>query len=440
MLHIYTAAENQLGLHLEKHAGHSPGMTHMGPPAMPQATGATATAAAVANAAETTAAAASETATLANAAHPATCTSTHILAGPGSAHACIVEAPAPPVQKKINATASPVDENTGGTTPGRASPKLKWVRKSADDAVQYAQDAQAAAAARQLTSITSSRASMAEQMGRPRPHSPYAFAKPHTAPPVQKKRKAIASPVDENTGGSTPVWASPKRVHTTADHAAQYAQAAVVARRRLTSITSSRASTAEQMGHPHPHSPYASTHSHTVHPHLYHHPPSTSSLLQYTQPMYSPGYVHTPSSPVRMSPHDFHQIQNTQNMRPVTGYADLITVAIMENGRMTVKMIYEWFQENFSYFRQAKNQAHWKTAVRHSLSAQKRFIKGNSKESKYTVYNIEEGAREMCYQGGTSNKFRWLKPSTVELFHDRARVLRKINVQSPQPCTGGQNG
>ncbi|XP_046839832.1 forkhead box protein P4-like isoform X3 [Xenia sp. Carnegie-2017] len=80
---------------------------------------------------------------------------------------------------------------------------------------------------------------------------------------------------------------------------------------------------------------------------------------------------------------DFYQ---KTDVRPPFTYASLIRQSILDapDEQLTLNEIYNWFTDNFAYFR--RNTATWKNAVRHNLSLHKCFVrKENVKGAVWTV-------------------------------------------------------
>ncbi|XP_067929346.1 forkhead box protein P1-like isoform X3 [Watersipora subatra] len=116
-----------------------------------------------------------------------------------------------------------------------------------------------------------------------------------------------------------------------------------------------------------------------------------------------------------ISPSEMQQNRNfykNADVRPPFTYASLIRQAINESThkQLTLNEVYQWFQENFSYFR--RNEATWKNAVRHNLSLHKCFARvENVKGAVWTVDEMEFHKRRPQ---------KSLNPTTVNAMKSRA--------------------
>ncbi|XP_028398262.1 forkhead box protein P1-like [Dendronephthya gigantea] len=107
---------------------------------------------------------------------------------------------------------------------------------------------------------------------------------------------------------------------------------------------------------------------------------------------------------------DFYQ---KTDVRPPFTYASLIRQAILDapDEQLTLNEIYNWFTNNFAYFR--RNTATWKNAVRHNLSLHKCFVrKENVKGAVWTV--DEEEYRKRRPQKVLSNQVKQDTPDNNE--------------------------
>ena len=96
--------------------------------------------------------------------------------------------------------------------------------------------------------------------------------------------------------------------------------------------------------------------------------------------------------------------------KPKLSYADLIRRAIQSSSenRMTLSEIYQWIQENFTYYqKQNERQSSWKNSIRHNLSLNKMFVKEERAQgergSRGNYWRIDDNARESRHHGGAQS-------------------------------------
>ncbi|XP_014244912.1 defective pharyngeal development protein 4-like [Cimex lectularius] len=67
-------------------------------------------------------------------------------------------------------------------------------------------------------------------------------------------------------------------------------------------------------------------------------------------------------------------VDTSQNAKPGLTYTELIEKALKEKGELTVSEIYKWIYSNYPYYK--KHDGRWKNSIRHNLSINPQFRKG----------------------------------------------------------------
>ncbi|XP_035706376.1 uncharacterized protein LOC118435120 isoform X1 [Folsomia candida] len=88
---------------------------------------------------------------------------------------------------------------------------------------------------------------------------------------------------------------------------------------------------------------------------------------------------HISSSPPRRNEFGSVEISFDETGKPRCTYTDLIEKALSENGGLTVSEIYQWISDHFPYFQPDDDR--WKNSVRHNLSINPYFSKGEKARS-----------------------------------------------------------
>ncbi|KAJ8391026.1 hypothetical protein AAFF_G00096470 [Aldrovandia affinis] len=86
-------------------------------------------------------------------------------------------------------------------------------------------------------------------------------------------------------------------------------------------------------------------------------------------------------------------IKDPQSGRPPYSYMAMIQFAInsKKNRRMTLKEIYSWIEDHFTYFRNVAKPG-WKNSIRHNLSLHDMFIRETSQDGKISHWTIRPEA------------------------------------------------
>ncbi|XP_035282829.1 forkhead box protein M1-like [Anguilla anguilla] len=86
-------------------------------------------------------------------------------------------------------------------------------------------------------------------------------------------------------------------------------------------------------------------------------------------------------------------IKDPQSERPPYSYMAMIQFAInsKKNRRMTLKEIYTWIEDHFTYFRNVAKPG-WKNSIRHNLSLHDMFIRETSQDGKISYWTIRPEA------------------------------------------------
>ncbi|XP_036374372.1 forkhead box protein M1 [Megalops cyprinoides] len=86
-------------------------------------------------------------------------------------------------------------------------------------------------------------------------------------------------------------------------------------------------------------------------------------------------------------------VKDPQSERPPYSYMAMIQFAInsKKNRRMTLKEIYTWIEDHFSYFRNVAKPG-WKNSIRHNLSLHDMFIRETSHDGKISYWTIRPEA------------------------------------------------
>lgn len=91
--------------------------------------------------------------------------------------------------------------------------------------------------------------------------------------------------------------------------------------------------------------------------------------------------------------------------KPPYSYATLIGMSILSNPekRLTLSQIYQWISDTFKYYR--REEVGWQNSIRHNLSLNKAFIKGEkSKDGKGHFWCIQPGCEEQFLRSKNSKK------------------------------------
>lgn len=91
--------------------------------------------------------------------------------------------------------------------------------------------------------------------------------------------------------------------------------------------------------------------------------------------------------------------------KPPYSYATLIGMSILSNPdkKLTLSQIYQWISETFKYYR--REEVGWQNSIRHNLSLNKAFIKGEkSKDGKGHFWCIQPGCEEQFLRSKNSKK------------------------------------
>ncbi|WEJ94165.1 Forkhead transcription factor [Yamadazyma tenuis] len=93
------------------------------------------------------------------------------------------------------------------------------------------------------------------------------------------------------------------------------------------------------------------------------------------------------------------------NDKPPYSYATLIGMSILSHPdkRLTLSSIYQWISETFKYYK--KEDVGWQNSIRHNLSLNKAFIKGEkSKDGKGHFWCIEAGCEDQFLKSRNNKK------------------------------------
>lgn len=91
--------------------------------------------------------------------------------------------------------------------------------------------------------------------------------------------------------------------------------------------------------------------------------------------------------------------------KPPYSYATLIGMSILSNAekKLTLSQIYQWISDTFKYYR--REEVGWQNSIRHNLSLNKAFIKGEkSKDGKGHFWCIQPGCEEQFLRSKNSKK------------------------------------
>ncbi|KAI5963506.1 HCM1 [Candida pseudojiufengensis] len=108
--------------------------------------------------------------------------------------------------------------------------------------------------------------------------------------------------------------------------------------------------------------------------------------------------------------------------KPPYSYATLIGISILShpNKRLTLSNIYQWISDTFKFYR--KEDVGWQNSIRHNLSLNKAFIKGEkSKDGKGHFWCIKPGFEEQFL------KSRSVKKSSYHEVMDQIHQATKLN-------------
>lgn len=115
--------------------------------------------------------------------------------------------------------------------------------------------------------------------------------------------------------------------------------------------------------------------------------------------------------------------------KPPYSYATLIGMSILSNPdkRLTLSSIYQWISDTFKYYK--REDVGWQNSIRHNLSLNKAFIKGEkSKDGKGHYW---------CIEAGSEDQFLKLKNNKKSSYHE---IMDQINSQSNRSSHDGTNG
>lgn len=108
--------------------------------------------------------------------------------------------------------------------------------------------------------------------------------------------------------------------------------------------------------------------------------------------------------------------------KPPYSYATLIGMSILSNPdkRLTLSSIYQWISDTFKYYK--REDVGWQNSIRHNLSLNKAFIKGEkSKDGKGHFW---------CIEPGSEDQFLKLRNNKKSSYHEIMDQINSQNVQS----------
>lgn len=111
--------------------------------------------------------------------------------------------------------------------------------------------------------------------------------------------------------------------------------------------------------------------------------------------------------------------------KPPYSYATLIGISILSHPekKLTLSHIYQWISDTFKYYK--KGDVGWQNSIRHNLSLNKAFIKGEkSKDGKGHFWCIKPGCEEQFL------KSRSVKKSSYQEVMDQINHASKINAEA----------
>ncbi|EMG49630.1 Forkhead box protein L2, partial [Candida maltosa Xu316] len=112
--------------------------------------------------------------------------------------------------------------------------------------------------------------------------------------------------------------------------------------------------------------------------------------------------------------------------KPPYSYATLIGISILvhPDRKLTLSQIYQWIADTFKYYK--RGEVGWQNSIRHNLSLNKAFIKGEkSKDGKGHLWSIKPGCEDQFLKNkGAKNNF-------FEELMTKITVAAKLNKEQP---------
>lgn len=119
--------------------------------------------------------------------------------------------------------------------------------------------------------------------------------------------------------------------------------------------------------------------------------------------------------------------------KPPYSYATLIGISILSHPerKLTLSHIYQWISDTFKYYK--KGDVGWQNSIRHNLSLNKAFIKGEkSKDGKGHFWCIKQGSEEQFL------KSRSVKKGSYQEVIDQITQAAKLNAAAATNKTGSE--
>ncbi|RCK63032.1 Forkhead transcription factor HCM1 [Candida viswanathii] len=117
--------------------------------------------------------------------------------------------------------------------------------------------------------------------------------------------------------------------------------------------------------------------------------------------------------------------------KPPYSYATLIGISILSHPekKLTLSHIYQWISDTFKYYK--KGDVGWQNSIRHNLSLNKAFVKGEkSKDGKGHFWCIKQGSEEQFL------KSRSVKKGSYQEVMDQITQAAKINAAAAAAASG----
>lgn len=119
--------------------------------------------------------------------------------------------------------------------------------------------------------------------------------------------------------------------------------------------------------------------------------------------------------------------------KPPYSYATLIGMAILGNPerKLTLSQIYLWISVTFKYYK--REDVGWQNSIRHNLSLNKAFIKGDkSKDGKGHFWCIKEGCEDQFLKSRNNKKsgFHEVMDQLQNGIHKREELTKKRSINS----------
>ncbi len=130
----------------------------------------------------------------------------------------------------------------------------------------------------------------------------------------------------------------------------------------------------------------------------------------------------------------------TESMKPKETFVALIGKALLSSpeNKLPLNDIYVWIQENYPYFLTAKPS--WKVSVRHNLSVNECFVKGDRIASGRGFY---WGIHELClesFRQGNFERRRVRSITDASMLHDSLRELAELKTQNQKALSSEFTG